>query len=164
MGDQTCCCGSELPPQACCGPLLDGSARAKTAEALMRSRYSAFVTGNIDYVLSTMLPTLRAEQDIEALESWATNSDWLGLEIRNTVDGGNEDTTGMVEFVARFAIDDEEQTYHERAEFVRQDGTWYYSDGEEIKPQPFTRGEQKVGRNDPCPCGSGKKYKKCCGR
>ena len=162
MAEQLCYCDSGLPVDKCCGPLLDGSTRADTAEALMRSRYSAFVTGNIDYILSTMLPSLRAEQDVDALEGWATNSDWLGLEIREIADGGNEDTTGVVEFVARFAIDDEEQSYHERAEFVRRDDGWYYADGVEIKPQPFVR-EQKVGRNEPCPCGSGKKYKKCHG-
>ena len=77
--------------------------------------------------------------------------------------GGKEDDRGVVEFIARYKQKGVEHRHHERSRFARgEDGRWMYLDGDTVKPPPVLRGE-KVGRNQPCPCGSGKKYKKCCG-
>src|SRR5690606_1784066 len=84
-----------------------------------------------------------------------------GLEVVTAEAGGEQDNEGMVEFIARFNIQDTPQQHHERARFKRHNKKWLYLDGEEIKPQPIRRTAPRVGRNDPCPCGSGKKFKKC---
>jgi len=70
-------------------------------------------------------------------------------------------TVGTVEFVCNYTYEDEERRHHELASFARHDGAWYFVEGEPVRPQPFVRTEAKIGRNDPCPCGSGKKYKDC---
>jgi SEC-C motif-containing protein len=69
----------------------------------------------------------------------------------------------VVEFIAKYAIDGNDFKHHERATFRRIDGDWFYMDGDMVKPKPVVRDKPKVGRNEPCPCGSGKKYKKCHG-
>jgi SEC-C motif-containing protein len=68
-----------------------------------------------------------------------------------------------VEFCCEYDYDGEENRHHERAHFVRVDGQWFFSEGEMIRNRPLRRETPKVGRNDPCPCGSGRKYKRCCG-
>ena len=69
---------------------------------------------------------------------------------------------GEVEFICRFNQNGEEQVLHERSRFRRDEGTWRFVDGQLVKAKPLRRESPKVGRNDPCPCGSGKKFKKCC--
>lgn len=157
-----CCCGSENTFGQCCGPLLAGKPAA-TAEALMRSRYSAFVCGRMDYLKETLAPEAREDYNPEETEQWVKKSHWLGLEIRATTEGGAADKEGTVEFVARYKLANKHFAHHELASF-RKDATgrWQYLDGV-INPQPQQRVSAKIGRNDPCPCGSGKKYKKCCG-
>ncbi|HSV29430.1 MAG TPA: YchJ family metal-binding protein, partial [Candidatus Omnitrophota bacterium] len=76
--------------------------------------------------------------------------------------GGADDETGSVEYVARFKIRGQAHAHHELATFRKEDGRWLYVDGE-VNPKTAPRQVAKVGRNDPCPCGSGQKYKKCCG-
>jgi SEC-C motif-containing protein len=77
--------------------------------------------------------------------------------------GGEKDDGGIVEFVATFSDErDRTQNHHERSEFVRRDGDWYFHDGQVLVQAPLR--SDKVGRNEPCPCGSGKKFKKCHGR
>jgi SEC-C motif-containing protein len=159
----TCPCGKGPTLEACCGPILDG-APAQTAEELMRSRYTAYVTGNIDHVVATHDPATRDTVDREASTAWSKQSQWHGLEVRATEAGGAGDTTGVVEFIARFTLAGRSQQHHERSRFVKQDDHWYYVDGEVLKARPVEREAPKVGRNEPCPCGSGKKYKKCHGQ
>lgn len=157
---ETCPCQSGKAFAACCGPYLSGKALPPTAEALMRSRYSAFATGNIDYLEETLLPGTRDDFDRAAAGQWAASSEWTGLQIRSTEAGGEGDTTGQVEFAAFFRQNGQDQVHHETGSFEKKDGRWFYVDGiKGMKP----RRVEKVGRNEPCPCGSGKKYKKCCG-
>lgn len=120
----------------------------------MRSRYVAFVRGERDYLLATWHPSTRPEH-----LQLDTGARWFGLQIIDVQDGGPEDDEGWVEFVAQFRGNDRLQCLHERSRFVREAGRWLYVDGE-IRPQPEGH---KIGRNAPCPCGSGKKYKRCCG-
>jgi SEC-C motif domain protein len=158
-----CYCGTKRDFDDCCGPYLNGSAKPDTAEALMRSRYSGYATENIDYVLSTHDPATVDTVDREGALRWAKESKWEGLEIRDTVAGGPGDSEGEVEFVAHYHTETGHVTHHERAQFRRIDGNWFYIDGTMVKAQPARRDTPKVGRNEPCPCGSGKKYKKCHG-
>lgn len=154
-----CPCRSGKTLDACCGPYLDGAA-APTAEALMRSRYSAFALGKIDHLRETLLPETREDFHQKEIESWAKTSVWTGLEIRATEAGGVDDEEGVVEFVANFTTHGKPQKHHETSRFAKRDGRWYYVDGV-LGARP--RSGPKVGRNEPCPCGSGKKHKKCCG-
>lgn len=149
----TCPCGSSLSLALCCGPLHDGQPAA-SAEQLMRSRYSAFVLGLGDYLVHSWHPAHLGGLTADQLSH--TDTRWDGLEIL-AARGGPADDTGMVEFRAWFKEEDERHCLHERSRFVRHQGRWVYADGEQ-DPAPL-----KIGRNDPCPCGSGKKHKKCCG-
>jgi SEC-C motif-containing protein len=129
----------------------------------MRARYSAYVKDRIDFVERTSDPRHRDSFDREASEAWARESEWLGLEVVATREGQEGDASGEVEFKARYRRNGEELTHHEVSLFTHfpAGGGWNYTDGREIR-EPI-RNAMKTGRNDPCPCGSGKKFKKCCG-
>ncbi|MDC7219295.1 MAG: YchJ family protein [Spirochaetales bacterium] len=157
-----CPCTSGKPFDLCCGPILEGKTAAPTAEALMRARYSAYATGNIDFIMDSNEPESRENLSREAIEEWSKASEWQGLEIIKTQKGQEGDSKGLVEFKAHYSQNRARYTHHELASFEKIDGKWMFFDGEEIN-QPLNAGA-KVGRNDPCPCGSGKKYKKCCGK
>lgn len=160
--DNACPCGSNRPYAECCEPVIKGKRSATTAEELMRSRYSAYATGEVSHVLRSSHPNLRKTLDENATRQWSEGAEWERIEIRNIEKGTEDDSEGTVEFVAHFTEDGIKRTHHEISHFTKFRGRWYYNDGEVVKPQPFKREEPKVGRNDPCPCGSGKKYKKCC--
>ncbi len=130
----------------------------------MRSRYSAYAVGAVDYLGESLHPEHRSDWDRDATARWAERSAWLKLEIVDTEAGGVDDDEGVVEFIARFTERGQPKQHHERSRFRRHEGRWYYVDGEVPKPQTQRHDTPKVGRNEPCPCGSGKKYKKCCGR
>ena len=164
----SCPCESGALFEACCGPLLSGTAMAATAEALMRSRYTAYVRAAIPYLLETWHPSTRPQEiDVDAMPHWC------GLEILACDQGGEGDTQGWVEFRATALAEGRLLVLRERSRFVRDEGAWRYVDGEFIEeekpvaappsPAPDKAQSGKVGRNDPCPCGSGKKFKKCCG-
>jgi SEC-C motif-containing protein len=155
-----CPCTSGREFEACCGPFLSGAALPPTPEALMRSRYAAFAKGNIDYLKDTLLPETQDDFNREETSKWANESEWTGLEVRKTEGGADGDEEGWVEFVARFRMNNQDYQHHETSRFARRDGRWWYVDGI-LGQKPRTA--PKVGRNDPCPCGSGKKYKKCHG-
>jgi SEC-C motif-containing protein len=156
-----CPCGSADPLEACCGRYINGGP-APTAEATMRSRYSAHVLGKVDYLAATLSAEQRADYDQEEAKQSFAGTKWLGLEIRKAERGGEEDQTGTVEFVARYRSAKQLSAHHELSFFTREEGRWVFS-GCEMNPKAPTVRVEKVGRNDPCPCGSGKKYKKCCG-
>ncbi len=130
----------------------------------MRSRYSAYVVQDVDYVMKTHAPETIDTVDRDGAAAWSREAEWMGLEILETEKGEENDDEGIVEFVARYSLDGEVYTHHERSKFRRINGAWFYLEGEMVKSQPMVRETPKVGRNEPCPCGSGKKYKKCCGR
>lgn len=157
-----CPCQSGKDFAACCGPIIDGVAKAATPEALMRSRYSAHVVGNFEHVANTHAPEARSTYNVSAAKAQNKNTEWVGLEIRETSDGGADDEVGTVLFTARYNENGALHAHRELASFRREDGDWVYVDGK-INPQSDPVRVDKVGRNDPCPCGSGKKFKKCCG-
>lgn len=145
----TCPCGSGIALDDCCGKWHQGQP-PPSAERLMRSRYSAYALGLIDYLVATTLPAQQAALDRDSMRAWSLGSTWLGLEVE-----GSEliDTHAFVTFTARWHDGDGEHSHRERSAFVQQDGRWYFID----PTAPL-----KAGRNDPCPCGSGQKFKKCC--
>mgnify|MGYP001607926571 FL=1 len=147
----TCPCGSSIALDDCCGKWHQGQP-APSAEWLMRSRYSAYTLGLIDYLVATTLPAQQAALDRDSMRAWSLGSTWLGLEVE-----GSEliDTHAFVTFTARWHDGDGEHRHRERSAFVQQAGRWYFID----PTVPL-----KAGRNDPCPCGSGQKFKKCCAR
>lgn len=154
-----CPCGSQQQYGQCCEPLITGQHQAETAEQLMRSRYSAHVVakqepGAIDYLMNTWAAEQRQHIDRAAVVDWATNSQWLGLTVVSHTPQGDSAT---VEFAVSYRRDDGSPHIHrELSQFRREQGRWYFVEGEEPKGQP-------PGRNSVCPCGSGKKYKRCCG-
>lgn len=165
MSVTTCPCGSGREFAACCGPVIAGTVPAATAEALMRSRYSAYVTHNVEYIVQSCTAEQGRTTDVEATRTWAEGSEWMGLQILSTEKGLPGDSEGIVEFVASYQEKGKSRKveHHEKAYFVKEGGKWLYADGREV-PRTVVRTEPKVGRNDPCPCGSGKKFKQCHGR
>jgi len=157
-----CPCGSGRDYSACCEPYIEGRAKAPTAEALMRSRYSAYVEHAIDYIINTCVHRGKNDIDYKSTRDWSEQSTWLGLKIISIEKGGAADTEGVVEFEAAYEKDGLKDIHHETAKFKKENGEWLYVDGH-ISPRTIVRSMPKVGRNDPCPCGSGKKYKQCCG-
>jgi SEC-C motif-containing protein len=159
-----CPCSSDLDYEQCCGPYLAGEGSPPTAEALLRSRYTAFTVDDMKYVRRTTHPRSPEEFDEEAAHNWSVSSYWVGLEIIDAEGGGPDDDDARIEFAATYIQDEEEKVHHEHSHFKRENGRWYFVDGKYAGGQTYVRPEPKVGRNDPCPCGSGKKFKKCCGR
>lgn len=119
-----CHCGSNSLFLECCTAIFTGSRQAETAEALMRSRYTAFVTGNECYLLRSWHPTTRP-----AVLELDGDQRWLGLSIKRTEKGLAEDETGVVEFVARYKIAGKGHRLHEVSQFRRMAGRWYYVSG-----------------------------------
>lgn len=154
----SCPCGSGQSLDLCCAPLLSGAA-ASSPEALMRSRYTAFTQANATYLQDTLAPEAKEDYNHEETEAWIKEAKWHGLEVRGASEEGDG---GSVEFVARYTFRGKPYAHHELASFRKLDGRWVYVDGV-MNPRPQQRVVDKVGRNDPCPCGSGKKFKKCCG-
>lgn len=123
-----CCSGKEF--EDCCQPFINGIAKPKTAEELMRSRYSAYATVEIDYLLRTVHPSTRKFHNAESIEQWAKSSSWQKLEIISTIDGGPKDKKGMVEFKAYYLDEQQQlQIHHEHSNFLKELGKWFFVDG-----------------------------------
>ncbi|MEB0039772.1 MULTISPECIES: YchJ family protein [unclassified Pseudomonas] len=152
MTNAICPCGSGNLLDACCGH-YHGGLPAPCAEALMRSRYSAYVLGLIDYLVSTTLPAQQASLDRQSISDWSARSTWLGLGVEHVEVFGGKPEHAFVTFVARWHDGAGEHSHRERSAFVQNQGRWYFID----PTAPL-----KAGRNDACPCGSEQKFKKCC--
>jgi SEC-C motif-containing protein len=136
----------------CCGPLLQGAAAAQTAESLMRSRYAAYCLGHAEYLQNTW-----SAQTRPASLSLDEATAWEGLRILRKTAGEAGDSAGEVEFIARYRQHGKIGCLREASQFARELGAWRYVAG-------AAQFDYAPGRNDPCPCGSGAKYKKCCAR
>jgi len=128
MAVNVCPCGSGERDDVCCQLIIDG-VPAPTALALMRSRYTAYVRGAIDYLVETHDPETRGTLDRAAVEKWSRETAWLGLEIVATERGGEADDTGIVEFIARGATRGVPFAQRERSRFRRTAQRWVYVDG-----------------------------------
>ncbi|MEP4889605.1 MAG: YchJ family protein [Aliiglaciecola sp.] len=150
--NQACPCCSNKSFADCCGPFIFRTNSPVSAEQLMRSRFSAYAKKNYQYILDTYATSSRQNLSANELQQGDNGTQWLSLEI---VDCPNVNT---VEFKAYSCVDNCFYLLHEVSNFRLEDEQWVYVDGSIIKDTgPFT-----PNRNEQCPCGSGKKYKKCC--
>ena len=149
MNTAQCPCQSGQNYAACCQPYIDGERYPNTAEALMRSRYTAYTQANIPYIAATMRDKAAESFDAARAEAWAKQADWQGLTV---IDHQPQGECATVTFIARFTLNGQNDRIIEQSEFQKINDRWYYVDGQ----------HPKIGRNHPCPCGSGKKYKQCC--
>lgn len=144
MPAETCPCGSGKDYRDCCADLIEDNAFAQTPEQLMRSRFSAYVLQQTDYLYQTWHPETRP-----ALSELADVSvQWQQLKVI----AAGEDT---VEFLAIGNTEGQPIILHELSRFSHADGQWFYVDGQIFTPP---------SKNRACPCGSGKKFKRCCGK
>ena len=152
-----CPCNSGLSYVSCCSPLISGNKCAVTAEALMRSRYTAYVVKDVNYLLKTWHSSTKPSTIVAS-----AIPDWYDLQIVRIEAGDERDHHGVVEFIAKSIREKESCNLHEVSRFVKENNQWFYVDGDLLESPPDIN--HKVGRNARCPCGSGKKYKKCCGK
>ncbi|WP_246067923.1 YchJ family protein [Legionella geestiana] len=150
-----CLCGSLMPYEGCCEPYHTHVTAAPTPEALMRSRYTAFVLGNIDWIQASMKGAPLEGFDANAARLWASSVTWLGLEVLNA--GTQDATHGTVEFIARFLERDALVLMHEISEFEQENGRWLYVNGR----AGAMASHKKIPLNAACPCGSQRKFKNC---
>jgi len=147
-----CPCGQGGGLQDCCLPFINGLRPADSAEALMRSRYTAYVIGDAAYLSASWHATTRpARIDVH------TDIEWLGLTVLSSQAGRVGDLKGRVEFMARYKQQNFTGQVRENSRFIKEQGTWYYLDGD-------MKAATDISRNASCSCGSGKKFKKCCGQ
>jgi len=146
---QLCYCKSQKPFRECCEPILRVEKVAHTASELMRSRYSAYCLGDVNYLQATTHDHTWTDEELKFIQDWADNSTWQHLDI---VDASED----MVEFKAYYIFEGKQHLHHEKSTFLKVNDMWKYVDGEIF--------EDKVNllRNSACICGSGQKYKRCC--
>ena len=147
-----CVCGSGKKEELCCLKYIHGNELPQNPEALMRSRYSAYAQGNGRYLVDTTLKENSCEDDVKLISEHAKSTQWLKLEVLRSSESAN---SGFVEFKAYYREYGAIGVHHEKSSFLKVKGRWFYDEGELL--------EASVGRNEPCPCGSGKKFKRCCG-
>ena len=162
--ENQCPCGSGEQYETCCLKFINGSEKPGTVELLMRSRYTAYTKQEIEYIEKTTHPDSLKQFDRESTTQWAKDSQWMGLEIISVKDGLENDEAGEIEFKAKYIEKKVSRTHHEFSTFKKHNGNWYFLTGDKAPQKPIVNTAVKIGRNDPCPCGSGKKYKKCCAK
>ncbi|ATC64448.1 hypothetical protein CMV30_11055 [Nibricoccus aquaticus] len=153
-----CPCGSGKTFGECCEPIIQQKRVATTAEQVMRSRFTAHVIGDEAHLHRTYVPT--ASQPYVAEAETGEPMQWTRLVIHSHEHEVKPDMS-YVDFTAYYREGDGEKAMHEKSEFLRVNGAWIFNRPIRQGPAPV-KTAVKVGRNDPCPCGSGKKYKQCC--
>ncbi|WP_371372546.1 YchJ family protein [Thalassotalea aquiviva] len=151
-----CPCGSELTYNQCCAPIINQENVAQTAEQLMRSRYSAYHQKQSQYIADTYALAQQKHNPLAEIDAWVQQTTWLKLTIIDT--DYSDPIQHYVEFCARYICDQQVMEFQEKSRFIQEQGQWRYIDGD------ITRQDQldTLTRNSPCPCASGKKYKRCC--
>lgn len=147
-----CYCCSESSYADCCEPFIKGDRFPVLPEQLMRSRFSAYCVGNYRYISETYSRSVRLNLDEISLAEEAKNNCWFALQI---IPQSHAD---KVEFKAYYFYQGQPHLLHETSGFAKESGRWVYTDGE--LHNDF--GKITIGRNDICPCSSGKKFKQCC--
>ena len=151
--DKTCLCGSLQSYQDCCEKLHLGTIQATSPEQLMRSRFVAYALKNAKYVYQTYAQEKQVENPVKEIADFANSCRFISLNVISTE---HNEETGYVEFCASYFYQNLYCQLHEKSQFIKEDQLWRYLDGE-----IFPVADVKVNRNDECPCGSNKKYKKC---
>jgi SEC-C motif domain protein len=147
-----CYCGSSKTFEACCQPFIAGLKPVESCEQLMRSRYSAYCSHNINYIYNSYHSSSKTENSQSALAAFAKQCHFIELCIMSSERAENE---GFVSFTVKYLQHNTLCQFTERSRFILED-TWYYVDGVLSDNTPV-----KIGRNELCPCGSGKKFKQC---
>lgn len=153
-----CPCGSGQLFEACCEPILTGRSQAATAEQLMRARFTAHVAHDFEFLHRSYRATADKPYIPEEGEPSVT---WTKLVVHSHEVTDNPEKA-FVDFSAYGTEGGVEKVLHEKAEFLRINGRWLYTREARLGPAPYKAAAPKVGRNEPCPCGSGRKYKQCC--
>lgn len=152
-----CYCGSSQSFAQCCQPFLKYDVKPAHAEQLMRSRFSAFCRQDFQYLIDTLHPSKREPSELKQLQENSQSTHWVKLSILQTQAGQQADQVGSVEFSAIFVEGGQFYELHERSNFVKEQQQWYYTEGNnQVKAITY-----KLGRNQACWCGSGKKIKNC---
>jgi SEC-C motif-containing protein len=159
VAGQPCSCGSGLDFADCCEPIITGKRPAATAEQLMRARFTGHVANANEFLHHTYLPSSK-QPYVE--EPDAAPLPWTRLVIHSHEPEVRPDVS-CVDFTAYFKAENgAEGALHEKSEFSRIGGKWIFARTLRQGPAPIKSSASKAGRNDPCPCGSGKKFKQCC--
>ena len=157
----TCPCGSALAYEQCCHLMHCGKSSAPTAESLMRSRFSAFSTSDIAYLISTHANQTQDKDLVNGLKDTCESCEFTRLDILSVEDGSANERSGYVSFIAWYKekkndnselLQIAEKSYFERSSINH---NWLYIDG-------VTLTSSKPNRNESCPCNSGNKFKRCC--
>lgn len=165
MSEILCPCGSGLAYSACCAPYHEGKTLLPHGEAVVRSRFSAFCLEKYDFLVETTHPDFRDDLSAESVRENTQGITWQSLEIRESGLEPAKDGGEPFETVTFSVLYEREGRVYQMAEtsyFAHEGDKLYYVEGMAHRPLGYRRPEPKVGRNEPCPCGSGKKYKKCC--
>lgn len=157
----SCFCGSDQDYSTCCQPLIQGQQEAKTAEQLMRSRFSAYWNKEYQYILDTYTAAERDQLSLNEIADAAADSQWLAL---NVVNSQQQNGIGSVEFKAWYKLHGQYYMMHERSNFALEHDRWRYRDGTILSDLSQQAGPLKIARNQPCFCGSKIKFKRCCGK
>jgi SEC-C motif domain protein len=160
---EKCYCGATLDYSQCCQPFHDGAHLPASAEALMRSRYSAFVVENIQYIKDTMTGEMLDGFSYDDTLAYAKSVDWQRLKVLAAADEDPTATSAWVEFEVYYRLNGLDKCLYEYSLFQRTDERWFYVDSVKTRVTDCgDRTKNTLGRNSPCHCGSGKKFKKCC--
>lgn len=149
---QVCPCGTGVPYSNCCEPFVENNSNPQTPELLMRSRYTAYVLQKKQYLLQTW----HTKTKPSALNFENHPVTWLGLEVIDSTTDKDTETSGTVNFLTRYVANGLVCNLQENSRFIKEDDRWYYVNGE------CSLTKDKPQRNQPCPCGSKLKFKKCC--
>ncbi|UJF18674.1 SEC-C domain-containing protein [Vibrio sp. SS-MA-C1-2] len=159
-----CYCGQPQTYQQCCQPIHENPKLALRPEQLMRARYSAHLTDNVDFIINTYHPSCYASGYRQSIIDTIALK-WMRLEVIDSSDIELDEQQqplvheAFVEFKAYYLEHEYLSCLHENSRFLFQDQQWFYIDG--VYPSSEAQ-VKKVHRNDLCPCLSGKKFKKCC--
>lgn len=145
-----CCSGKDF--QDCCAPYLTLAQSVNNCEALMRSRFSAYCLADTSYLLATLHPSQHTPDTADEIAAFANNVHFCRLSVKFASQSNDR---GQVSFSAYFINGQKLDVIEEISDFVYED-RWYYTSGQLTKSEPI-----KIGRNESCPCGSGKKFKQC---
>jgi len=155
----TCLCGSKFKYSSCCQPFHVNEKTPATALSLMRSRFTAYAMQNDSYLLETWDSGKRPK----TINFSKENVIWTKLELINSKKGCKKDKKGIVEFKAYYMQDNKAYVMNEISRFTKTTGKWLYLDGV-VKSITKVGQQTSQGKNAACPCGSGKKFKRCCGK
>ena len=157
-----CPCASQASFADCCEPFLLGTKPIATPMELMRSRYSAHVRGDAKYLIFSTLPEQQTQMSPVELQDWLDAVRWKSLTILDDGQYNPDSDEGWVEFEALYLEEGKHYLHRERSHFVRRQGHWFFDMHPGVDKWAGSNAARLLGRNDECPCGSGRKLKKCC--